>query len=469
MIDSLQYWKETTKALKIGIFGCGNIYLRYRNLIPKSEEVVAIIDNDVTMHGIDVDGLRRIYPREYTEIQVDIIILMSDAAVEMREQLIRCGCPENKIVHYKDYFGALKNKKEIYKTDDDSKNKKNLLIISNELGYHGGPIVAMRTARCAKELGYKVTIAASEGQNDFINELNQKGINVIIQEWLMNASWSNLQWVNSYDAIIVNTFPMVNCAIEISMHREVILWLHESVDSYYGLEFWHNRINIGLRNKSLKLFAVTKRACENLYRFYGNDIKADILTVAIEDWKKENNQNRENTNLVYAVIGYICKAKGQDVFLNALKENPGRKDNIYILIGRVQKSAFCEYVRRESFYENNIVLIGERTQEEMRHIQDYIDIVVVPSRAESFSMVAAEAMMMGRVCIISDDCGISEYIVDGVNGFVFRSGSTEELGRIMLWCDNHKEKLLEIGKNARKTFEENFTTELLKKRLEEIL
>ena len=30
-------------------------------------------------------------------------------------------------------------------------------------------------------------------------------------------------------------------------------------------------------------------------------------------------------------------------------------------------------------------------------------------------MVAAESMMMGKVCIISDNCGISDYIDDGKN------------------------------------------------------
>ena len=33
-------------------------------------------------------------------------------------------------------------------------------------------------------------------------------------------------------------------------------------------------------------------------------------------------------------------------------------------------------------------------------------------------MVAAEAMMMEKVCIISDNCGISDYIEDGKNGLI---------------------------------------------------
>ena len=95
--------------------------------------------------------------------------------------------------------------------------------------------------------------------------------------------------------------------------------------------------------------------------------------------------------------------------------------------------------------------------------------MVVPSREESFSMVAAEAMMMEKVCIISDNCGISDYIEDGKNGLIFRSENADDLRKIMMWCENHREELSEIGKNARESYEHYFTTEIHKRRLEEIL
>lgn len=455
--------------MKIAIFGCGYIYSQYKDLISNSDEIVAIIDNDVTKHATEIDGVMRIYPREYASIQMDFVIIMSDAAIEMKTQLIRCGCPEKIIVHYKDYFGNILGEKKIYSADSECKKDKRLLIISNELGYHGGPIVAMRTAKCAKEIGYDVTIAAPKGQKKFIKELNDNGIDVVIQEWLMHASWKNLQWVKDFDAIIVNTYPMIKCAIEISKHRNVIFWLHESVESYYELEFWHGDIRDGLRNKALKIYAVTRRASENFYRFYDDVVKVEIFSLAIEDWKTHSDLDMKKSNLVYAVIGGLCKTKGQDIFLNALKKNSDRMNNKYLFVGKVEKNEFTESVKNDLFYDENVILLGERTQKEIQQILYYVDIVAVPSRAESFSMVAAESMMMGKVCIISDDCGIADYITDKKNGLIFRSGSVDSLGEVMIWCNNHKEELSEIGKNARMVYEQNFTIETHKKRLEEIL
>ena len=95
--------------------------------------------------------------------------------------------------------------------------------------------------------------------------------------------------------------------------------------------------------------------------------------------------------------------------------------------------------------------------------------MVVASRAETVSMAAIEAMMMGKVCIVSDQTGIAEYIKSGKNGFIFQSENEDELRKIMLWCYQHQDKLEQIGKNARETYERKFSTEIFKNNLQEIL
>ena len=37
--------------MKIAIFGCGYIYSQYKDLISNNDEIVAILDNDVTKIG----------------------------------------------------------------------------------------------------------------------------------------------------------------------------------------------------------------------------------------------------------------------------------------------------------------------------------------------------------------------------------------------------------------------------------
>ncbi len=59
--------------------------------------------------------------------------------------------------------------------------------------------------------------------------------------------------------------------------------------------------------------------------------------------------------------------------------------------------------------------------------------LVFPSRwYETFGLVVEEAAARGVPAIVSDVCAASERVVDGVTGWIFRSGDVEDLARCML-------------------------------------
>jgi glycosyltransferase involved in cell wall biosynthesis len=78
------------------------------------------------------------------------------------------------------------------------------------------------------------------------------------------------------------------------------------------------------------------------------------------------------------------------------------------------------------------------------------NIVVVPSRFESFSNVAIEAMMSSCILIVSSNVGICDYIIHGENGFVFDSKrGLGDLERCIFEVLNLNEtELNRVSKNA---------------------
>ena len=56
--------------------------------------------------------------------------------------------------------------------------------------------------------------------------------------------------------------------------------------------------------------------------------------------------------------------------------------------------------------------------------------VLVPSTWDVFNLVAAEAMAMGRVVVISDCAGAADLVQHGVSGFVFPKGDAAALAGI---------------------------------------
>ena len=80
------------------------------------------------------------------------------------------------------------------------------------------------------------------------------------------------------------------------------------------------------------------------------------------------------------------------------------------------------------------------------------DIIIIPSRFESFSNVALEAMGFGCIVVVSDKIGMAEHIVHGVNGFIFKSDDFNSLKRVFTrLIKTDKNTLAAISESANKT------------------
>jgi glycogen synthase len=86
--------------------------------------------------------------------------------------------------------------------------------------------------------------------------------------------------------------------------------------------------------------------------------------------------------------------------------------------------------------------------------------VLVPSLWDTFNLVAAEAMAVGKVVVVSNGAGAVDLIEHGVNGFVFPKGDAVALAETI----QHVEKLTknertEIGQRAAATISEKLDPE----------
>lgn len=99
----------------------------------------------------------------------------------------------------------------------------------------------------------------------------------------------------------------------------------------------------------------------------------------------------------------------------------------------------------------NAEIIGPVTVPE--DIYKTADIFVCPSLADSFPYAALEAMSSGLPVLVSDGCGVSEIIQNGINGFVFPHNDTDGLTELLRWCANNRGELARMGVAARATIE----------------
>ena len=79
--------------------------------------------------------------------------------------------------------------------------------------------------------------------------------------------------------------------------------------------------------------------------------------------------------------------------------------------------------------ENHKNYIGALDEKEYLEILSQSKIVVVPSKYESFSLVALEAFASGIPVILTKSTGISDYLVDGKGCFIVEYGDVKDLAK----------------------------------------
>jgi len=129
----------------------------------------------------------------------------------------------------------------------------------------------------------------------------------------------------------------------------------------------------------------------------------------------------------YIFIGSFYKIKGVDIFINAIKEI-NQQDLRFCFVGSGTFEREIEALKEIA----TIDLFKNQTQKQIQLLISKSKFLVLPSRGDSFGLVVTEAMYCGTPAIVSNIGGVKDQVVDGVNGFVLKESSSEELAKLMI-------------------------------------
>ncbi len=172
-------------------------------------------------------------------------------------------------------------------------------------------------------------------------------------------------------------------------------------------------------------------------------------------------------------MGYYLPVKGQDVLASAILKLPieirCRCEFIFCGDALSDEPEILQVLNKMSEELGNVSVISGLPRNELFKLYNEVDAVVVPSRYESFSAVAGEAMMMGKVLICSDKAGICEFLENGKNALVFQSENITELAKAISFTVVNYEELEDMRKKAQDIWREEFSEENFEKRLIDLL
>lgn len=220
-------------------------------------------------------------------------------------------------------------------------------------------------------------------------------------------------------------------------------WIHWSENSHPGLKslirlIFRKAYGRKIDAHAMGALAISKLAREEFKKWGIRDERISWLPYAASASRvngREDGITKEfcKNKFLFAYCGALCYRKATDVLFRAFTDIVKEYDNIgLVLVGPDTKDKYYEkYAKRLGIWDR-ILFRGVMESKLVAGAISLCNVLILPSRHDGWGMVLAEAASLGKALIASDKCGASHHLIlDGVNGYVIKSGRRQNLYEAM--------------------------------------
>ncbi len=173
-------------------------------------------------------------------------------------------------------------------------------------------------------------------------------------------------------------------------------------------------------------------------------------------------------DLVVLNVGRMDPMKGQDVLVRAAPHVVRRFPKVkFVFVGDGSFTSSArgglshpkatlwrqklQELARELNIQDNIKFTGYLQDEDLMAAYSRADVCVLSSRIEGFGLVVSEAWLYKKPVVVSSGAGAAELIIDGVNGYIFRSGNSSDLAEKLEKILANSELAIKLGQRGCET------------------
>lgn len=158
-----------------------------------------------------------------------------------------------------------------------------------------------------------------------------------------------------------------------------------------------------------------------------------------------------NSPMVFGAAKYLHHVYGLDILVRALamvKDKPPQGVLLRIA-GTGPEEEPLKALAAELGVADRVQWLGALPNREVAHFYQSLDVVVLPSRQESFGVTAVEGSACGRPIIASRVGGLPEVVTDKETGLLIPPGNAHELALAMEYMLEHPEERKRMGEAGR--------------------
>ncbi|OGL54002.1 MAG: hypothetical protein A3C43_09660 [Candidatus Schekmanbacteria bacterium RIFCSPHIGHO2_02_FULL_38_11] len=243
-------------------------------------------------------------------------------------------------------------------------------------------------------------------------------------------------------------------------------------DIFSEKSLYHGSIRIIMKPVYLlflsKIIAVSERARK--YFTLGSKVSQKVITIYNGIDTKRYDPDKIDTSLkkefeiseedlTIGSIGTLDQNKGQKYLIEAIErlKADGITNIACLICGTGEDEKYLKELVREKNLTKEVLFLGFR--KDIPRVLRILDIMVMTSFAESFSMSIVEAMAMEVPVIGTNVGGIPEVVDDGKTGIIVPPGNIDALCEAIKYLIQNPGIRFQMGKNGRVKVLEKFTIE----------
>ncbi len=212
------------------------------------------------------------------------------------------------------------------------------------------------------------------------------------------------------------------------MRYVFLKWVYSYIDYAFspGKASDEYFVKSGLRTK--QIIRVEHSVDNNRFNNFTNEDESILQ-------KLRNELEIGENEIVFLFAGKFIDKKNPLLLVNAFNLICQEENNCRLVLvgsGILEKQLKSQV---NTFYESvksKISFLPFQDQSQMKIVYRLADVFVLPSKSETWGLSVNEALASGIPVLVSDRCGCAaDLVVDGVNGFVFKSNDLYSLHRCM--------------------------------------
>jgi glycosyltransferase involved in cell wall biosynthesis len=158
--------------------------------------------------------------------------------------------------------------------------------------------------------------------------------------------------------------------------------------------------------------------------------------------------------ILYA--GQIIRGKGVDLLLRALALLPTPFE--CVILGEGSHRPYCEALSKKLGLESRVSFKGFVPQEQLKHYYGECSVVAISSVwPEPFATIGMEVMRYGLPVVAFNVGGLSDWLINGLNGFLVPSGNCAAYASRIQELLENKDLAREMGQRALRRVDEQFS------------